>query len=62
MLEITLTPTLLAFRNLDDETANKLHDYGLQWNDKNKYHIRGDEKTLFKILLKLSYTYDIEIY
>lgn len=61
MLTIVLTPTMLTFKNLDDEKANKLHDLiGIKWGDKG-YYLKGNESELFKALLTLSYTYDIEI-
>ena len=62
MLTITITPTMLTFKDLTDETANILNDaYGLEWCDKGYYFIKGNEKHLFKTLLKLSYDYDIEL-
>ena len=62
MLEITITPTMLTFKNLTDEMANKLHDaHNLKWSDKGYYYIQGNEKELFKTLLSLAYTYDIEL-
>lgn len=63
MLEIVLTPTMITFRNLDDEMVNKLHDgYGVQWSDKNGYFIKDNEKALYRILFKLTCEYDIELY
>ena len=62
MLTITITPTMLTFKDLTDGLANRLHsEIGLKWCDKGYYFVEGDEKHLFKTLLKLSYTYDIEI-
>ena len=62
MLTINITPTMLTFKHLTDEMANKLYDeIGIKWNEKGYYFIKGDEKELFKLLLKLSYTYDIEL-
>ena len=61
MLTIVLTPTMLTFKNLDDEMANKLHDLiNIKWGEKG-YYLKGSEQELFKALLTLSYTYDIEI-
>lgn len=62
MLTITITPTMLTFKDLTDGMANKLHnEIGLKWYYKGYYYIDGTETELFKALLKLSYTYDIEI-
>ena len=61
MLTIVLTPTMITFKNLDEETANKVYDLiGIKWGDKG-YFLKGNEQELFKALLTLSYTYDIEI-
>lgn len=61
-LTITLTPTMITFKHLPDELANKFYDdFEIQWNVKNGYYFKGSEKELYKVLLKLSYTYDIEI-
>ncbi len=61
MLTIVLTPTMITFKNLDEETANKVYDLiGIKWGDKG-YYLKGNEQELFKALLTLSYTYDIEI-
>lgn len=61
-LTITLTPTMITFKHLSDELANKFYDdYEIEWNEKNGYFVKGSEKELYKILLNLSYTYDIEI-
>ena len=61
MLTIIITPTMITFKNLDDETANKVCDLiSIKWCDKG-YYLKGDEAKLFKALLTLSYTYDIEI-
>ena len=62
MLTITITPTMLTFKDLTDGLANRLHsEIGLKWHYKGYYYIEGDEKLLYKTLLQLSYTYDIEI-
>lgn len=62
MLTITITPTMLTFKDLSDSLANHLHAYiGIKWCDKGYYYLEGDEKLLYKTLLQLSYTYDIEI-
>ena len=62
-LQITLTPTMISFKHLPDELANKFYDdFDIKWNEKGYYYYKGSEKELYKILLNLSYTYDIEIY
>ena len=62
-LQITATPTMLSFKELPEELANKFHDeYKLKWNAKqHEYYVSGTPEELYKIILKLSYTYDIEI-
>ena len=62
MLTITLTPTMITFKDLDDETANTLYDtLEIKWSDKEYYYMKGTPEQLYKALLKLSYTYDIEM-
>lgn len=62
-LQITITPTMICFKELPDYMANKFHDeYGLLWNDKSReYYITSDPANLYKIILSLSYEYDIEV-
>lgn len=62
MLNITLTPTMLVFENLDDETAEKLDvAVDVKINDKGQYYAKGNPMELYKVLLHLTYTYDIEL-
>ena len=62
MLTILITPTMITFKNLTDEMQEKLNkEYPLEVNKKGEIAIRGDEVKLYKALLNLSYTYDIEI-
>ena len=62
MLTIVLTPTMLTFKNLTDEMQDELKKkYTLYVNNKGDIAIKGDETELFKTLLQLSYTYDLEI-
>lgn len=67
MLTIVLTPTMITFKEeLSDELANNIcdaipADAEMKWNEQNGYFVKGNEKVLYKTLLKLSYTYDIEI-
>lgn len=61
MLTVVITPTMLTFKNLDEETANKVFDLiGIKWGDMG-YYLKGEPQELFKALLLLSYTYDLEI-
>lgn len=62
-LKITITPSMLVFNELTE--TGHLHlidDLNLLYNDKDHYFLKGEQKELYKILLKLSYTYDIELY
>jgi len=61
MLQITITPSMLIFTNLPDATYTILKgQYHLEHNDKGHF-IKGTQQQLFKVLLELSYTYDIEL-
>lgn len=63
MLNITMTAGALYFNDLSDELYNTLKgDYNLEANITRKgHHINGTPHELYKILLKLSYVYDIEL-
>ena len=62
MLTITITPTMLTFKNLSDELHGELKEvYGMKFNGKD-FYIKGNPQDLYKILLQLSYTYDIELF
>lgn len=62
MLTITLTPTTVSFTNLTDEQAATLTgNYELKWSDKGYYYVKGKPEQLYKLLLDLTYTYDIEL-
>ena len=64
MLEITITPTMLHFNNLSDEMQIKLtetyNDYNFIINEKG-VHVKEKPQKLYKLLLELCYTYDIEL-
>lgn len=64
MLSITITPTALIFTGLSDELfidlAEKYKDFEFR-NDKKGVAVLGKPAKLFKLLLDLSYTYDIEL-
>lgn len=64
MITINLTPTMLTIKDLTDEMFAKLmfiEKLELKYDDKGYYYIKGTEEELYKILLKLTYTYDIEL-
>ena len=63
MLTIVITPTALNFPTLtDDQHATLKELYNVVEVVKGKGHkIEGTPDELFIIILKLSYTYDIEI-
>lgn len=62
MLSITLTPTMLVFVGLSDELWEIFsQEYDLREHKKG-HCIKGKPEELYKILLKLSYTYDIEVF
>lgn len=64
MLSITITPTALIFTELSDELfidlAEKYKDFEFR-NDEKGVAVLGKPAKLFKLLLDLSYTYDIEL-
>ena len=63
MLSITITKTAIYFNDLNDEifASIKKHYPDLEFTPKGKYAIFEKPDKLYKILLDLSYTYDIEI-
>lgn len=62
-IQITLTPTTLVFKSLTETGHLHLIDeLKLTYSDKDYFFLKGSEKELYKVLLNLSYTYDIEIY
>ena len=63
MLNITMTAGALYFNDLSDELYSTLkEEYNLEENITRKgHHINGNAHELYKILLKLSYVYDIEL-
>ena len=61
MLTIKITPDRLIFNNLNEEIYKKLSlRYDFE-EDQNGMYIEGRAGELYKILLKLSFDYDIEI-
>lgn len=64
LLKITISPSLLSFKDLTDEVFEKLKyedGVNLTYSEKGYYYIAGTSKELYEILLKLSYKYDIEL-
>ena len=63
MLKILLTPTSLVFKDLTDELHYILvYDYDLELVAYDEDHkLEGPKDYLFKVLVDLSYNYDIEI-
>ena len=61
MLSITLTPSMLVFGDVPDELVEGLKgDFEIKVNEKG-YYIKGKPQELYKVLLQLTYTYDIEL-
>ena len=63
-LDITLTPTAVWFNNLsDDELFNLCKEYDsyeFKVNEKGVY-VPGYPQKLYKLLLDLTYKYDVEL-
>lgn len=61
MLTVTLTPSMLVFGDVPDDLVEGLKgDFELRSNDKG-YYIKGKPQELYKVLLQLTYTHDIEL-
>lgn len=63
MLTIKVTPTAIYFKDLSNEIFSSLTEdlmLDLQKSPKG-YCIVDEPKNLYKILVKISYTYDIEL-
>lgn len=61
MLVITITPTRMYFKDLNESMYNELIvNYDLKSNNKG-YYIENDPGKLYQTLLSLAYKYDIEI-
>ena len=61
---ITITPTTLYFEELSDknfEVLKNVYQINIKVDNKNRYVVEDTPDKLFKILLKLSYDYDIEL-
>ena len=61
-LNITITPTTLVFNHLSDTGhINLVNELKLVYSEKGYFFLKGKPDELYKVLLKLSYDYDIEI-
>lgn len=64
MLDITLTPTALWFNNLSEDELIKLgsiySDFEFKQTNKGVY-VPGNSAKLYKLLLDLTYKYDVEL-
>ena len=64
MLNITITPTALYFENLSDklyEVLKSNYHLNIIVDEKGRYLVKGTPEQLFKVMIKLSYDYDIEL-
>lgn len=62
MLTIIITPTTLTFKNLSDELEQAIAEKLILTTDsKGNKCYKGNAEELYRALLVLSYTYDIEI-
>lgn len=64
MIKINLTPTMITFKDLTDEMFSNImfvEKLELKYSDRGYYYIEGAGEDLYKILLKLTYNYDIEL-
>lgn len=65
-LQITPTPTALYFKDLDHAKIAEVkkiakRDLQFEYSEKNGFYIAGNEKELYKILLYLTYDFDVEL-
>ena len=64
MLSITITPSMLTFKEINNEmyeVIKKKYHKGIFYNGNNEAVVRDTPENLYKLLLALSYVYDIEI-
>ena len=61
-VNITVTPTTLVFNNLTDSGhIDLVNELKLVYNTKGYFYLKGKPEELYKVIVKLSYDYDIEI-
>lgn len=61
MLEITITPTMIVFTSLPDDLYSTISQQFDLEECKKGHCIKGTPAELYKHLLKLTYTYDLEV-
>ena len=61
MLTIHISNEMLLFKNIDEEMVKILTIYGVQKGLRDYYVIKGAPEKLYKVLVALSFDYDIEI-
>ena len=61
MLYITITPSALYFNHLSDDLHTAISQLYKLEECKKGHCIKGEPAELYKVLVKLSYTYDIEL-
>ena len=62
MLTITLTPTMITFKDIEDSAAADIPgEFEVKWSEKGYYYVKGTPEQLYRLLLHLSYKYDVEL-
>lgn len=63
MLTVNLTPTMVTFKSLSTEQVESFSkDYELKYDSQGRYYyVRDTPQKLYKLLLDLTYDYDIEL-
>ena len=63
MLKLFITPTAVIFEDLTEDLFQELTDkHNLDFTiEEGEYKIEDEPQYLYKLILKLSYDYDIEI-
>ena len=63
MLKLFITPTSIIFEDLTEDLFQELTDkHNLDFIiEEDEYKIEDEPQNLYKLILKLSYDYDIEI-
>lgn len=63
MLQLFIKDNEIVFQNIDNEFMHHLQwKYGIEFDEEDgEYKIKEKPEWLYKLILKLSYDYDIEI-